>query len=386
MPSESHVVYLEDLEPPSSSQATAASRDEKPTTIAASSDHDEDAKPKPTPLTTSTSSGKRQRTLFDMLGSNPSKGSETPSKKPKLAAASGSRAKPSTTETTQSFPGGSAGQQPLNSIPFSLTEYVASLTEDQKRLLKLECETMGMSWLKILKDEIKKPYFISLKEFLWREGVEGPDDSVQNLKVYPAPRNIYSWSNYTPLGKVRVVMIGQDPYHGPGQAHGLCFSVPHGVTVPPSLRNIYAEIKSEYEGFVPPKHGNLIAWAKAGVLMLNTCLTVRPHTAGSHKDKGWEQFTDRVIEVVDRYGGANLGDKSGFGRGVVFLAWGSWAAKRVAKLSKTKHLILSSAHPSPLSASRGFFGNGHFRKANDWLEARYGPDGRVDWCLLDPVI
>jgi len=167
---------------------------------------------------------------------------------------------------------------------------------------------------------------------------------------------------------------------------GLCFSVPHGITVPPSLRNIYAEIKAEYDGFVPPKHGNLIAWAKAGVLMLNTCLTVRPHAAGSHKDKGWEQFTDRVIEVVDRYGGANLGDKSGFGRGVVFLAWGSWAAKRVAKLSKTKHLILSSAHPSPLSASRGFFGNGHFRKANDWLEARYGPDGRVDWCLLDPVI
>jgi len=146
MPSESHVVYLEDLEPPSSSQATAASRDEKPTTITASSDHDEDAKPKPTPLTTSTSSGKRQRTLFDMLGSDPSKGSETPSKKPKLAAASGSRVKPSTTGTTQSFPGGSAGQQPLNSIPFSLTEYVASLTEDQKRLLKLECETMGMSW------------------------------------------------------------------------------------------------------------------------------------------------------------------------------------------------------------------------------------------------
>ncbi|KAI0297237.1 uracil-DNA glycosylase [Multifurca ochricompacta] len=199
-------------------------------------------------------------------------------------------------------------------------------------------------------------------------------------------RNIYSWSNYTPLGKVRVVMIGQDPYHGPRQAHGLCFSVPPGVSTPPSLRNIYAEIKAEYEEFVPPKHGNLIPWAEAGVLMLNTCLTVRAHSAGSHQGKGWEQFTDRVIEAVDRYGGANLGEKTGSGRGVVFLAWGAWAAKRVAKLSKTKHLILSSAHPSPLSANKGFFGNGHFRKANDWLEARYGADGRVDWCRLGPVI
>jgi len=240
--------------------------------------------------------------------------------------------------------------------------------------------------LKVLKDEIKKPYFISLKEFLWKEGVQGPDDSARDLKVYPAPRNIYSWSNYTPLGKVRVVMIGQDPYHGPGQAHGLCFSVPPGVPAPPSLKNIYAEIKAEYKDFVPPKHGNLTAWAEAGVLMLNTSLTVRAHAAGSHQGKGWEQFTDRVIEAVDRYGGANLGDKTGLGRGVVFLAWGSWAAKRVAKLSKTKHLILASAHPSPLSARKGFFGNGHFRKANDWLEARYGADGRVDWCRLDPVI
>jgi len=120
--------------------------------------------------------------------------------------------------------------------------------------------------------------------------------------------------------------------------------------------------------------------------MLNTGLTVRAGAAGSHQGKGWEQFTDRVIEVVDRYGGANLGAKSGLGQGVVFLAWGSWAAKRVSKLSKAKHLILSSAHPSPLSARRGFLGNGHFRKANDWLEARYGSDGRVDWCQLGPVI
>jgi uracil-DNA glycosylase len=378
---------MEDLESPSS-QATVASKDEKLTTIASSQvdpDRDESTNKKPKPVpSTSTTNGKRQRTLFDMLGSAPSQASDTRSKKPKLTASSSGNDKPSAAGTQPS--GQSPGLQSLNSIPFSSTEYVASLTADQKRLLKLECETMGKSWLKVLKDEIRKPYFNLLKEFLWKEGVHGPDDSAEDLKVYPAPRNIYSWSNYTPLGKVRVVMIGQDPYHGPGQAHGLCFSVPHGVTTPPSLRNIYAEIKAEYEGFVPPKHGNLTAWAEAGVLMLNTCLTVRARTAGSHQGKGWEQFTDRVIEVVDRYGGANLGVKSGLGQGVVFLAWGSWAAKRVAKLNKTKHLILSSAHPSPLSASRGFFGNGHFRKANDWLEGRYGPDGRVDWSQLDPVI
>ncbi|KAI9512991.1 uracil-DNA glycosylase-like protein [Russula earlei] len=381
-PSESHVVYTEDLEP-SSSQVTAASNED--VRVVASSDRDEIPKPTPAPSPKGTANGKRQRTLFDVLGSAPSQGSDKPSKKPKLAG-SGSGKTPAAAGTQSFGVGGSAGLQALNSIPFSSTEYTASLNEDQKRLLKLECETMGKSWLKVLKDEIKKPYFISLKEFLWKEGVRGPDDSEHDLKVYPAPRNIYSWSNYTPLGKVRVVMIGQDPYHGPGQAHGLCFSVPSGVPAPPSLKNIYAEIKAEYGDFVPPKHGNLTAWAEAGVLMLNTCLTVRARTAGSHQGKGWEQFTDRVVDAVDRYGGANLGEKSGVGRGVVFLAWGSWAAKRVAKLSKTKHLILSSAHPSPLSARKGFFGNGHFRKANDWLEERYGPDGRVDWCRLDPVI
>ncbi|KAH9989013.1 uracil-DNA glycosylase-like protein [Russula vinacea] len=373
IPLENCIVYMEDLESPSS-QVTVASKDEKLSTAAPSDpDHDESTNTKPKPASsTSTINGKRQRTLFDMLGSAPSQGSDTRSKKPKLTASS-------------------PGLQSLNSIPFSSTEYVASLTADQKRLLKLECETMGKSWLKVLKDEIRKPYFISLKNSSGKRAAE-------DLKVYPA-RKIYirparaipgltphGYGHSTeyllmvklyPLGKVRVVMIGQDPYHGPGQAHGLCFSVPHGVTTPPSLRNIYTEIKAEYEGFVPPKHGNLTAWAEAGVLMLNTCLTVRARSAGSHQGKGWEQFTDRVIEVVDRYGGANLGEKSGLGQGVVFLAWGSWAAKRVAKLNK---------HPSPLSASRGFFGNGHFQKANDWLEARYGPDGRVDWSQLGPVI
>jgi len=133
-------------------------------------------------------------------------------------------------------------------------------------------------------------------------------------------------------------------------------------------------------------HRNLTSWAENGVLLLNACLTVKASEAASHSNKGWEEFTDKVIDVVDKYGGANLSANgsalAGRGRGIVFLAWGAFAAKRVARLDKKKHLILTSAHPSPLSASRGFFGNGHFKKANDWLEAKYGPDGRVDWCNL----
>ncbi|KAI0649340.1 uracil-DNA glycosylase [Trametes meyenii] len=272
----------------------------------------------------------------------------------------------------------------LNSIPFSLSTFQDSLSDEEKKLLALECQTMGKSWLKLLKDEIRQPYFLKLKRFLLEQGVKGPDDSAPNLRVYPAPQNIYSWSNLTPLGRVKVVIIGQDPYHGPGQAHGLCFSVPPGVAIPPSLRNIYAEIKAEYPEFEPPKHGTLTSWAENGVLLLNTALTVKANEAGSHSNKGWEQFTEKIIEVVDRYGGANLGQSGvvGHGRGIVFLAWGGWAQKRVTKLDKKKHLILTSAHPSPLSAHRGFLGNGHFKKANDWLENKYGRDSCVDWTKL----
>jgi uracil-DNA glycosylase len=265
---------------------------------------------------------------------------------------------------------------------------------------------------------------------------------------HPLARDVYAWSRYTPLDRIRVVIIGQDPYHNIGQAHGeitrhssdvpnprpshslrpcppqqsgLCFSVQPGVTIPGSLRNIYTEIKSSYptEFSQPPKHGHLLPWARSGVLLLNTSLTVRAHKAGSHSNKGWETFTDRVVELVDLYGGAGLGgDKvstGGVGAGVVFLAWGAWAAKRVAKLDKKKHLILTSAvslplkpsptvtllsrsglelkrltrprrysqHPSPLSAHRGFLGNGHFKKANEWLEEKYGETGPVEWWKLD---
>ncbi|KIK62539.1 hypothetical protein GYMLUDRAFT_41999 [Collybiopsis luxurians FD-317 M1] len=280
------------------------------------------------------------------------------------------------------------GVTKLNSIPFSMKEFQESLDEEQARLLRLECEVMGKSWLKLLKDEIKKPYFIALKRFLWQAGVRGPDDTPLPLKVYPSPRDIYTWSQLTPLGKVKVVIIGQDPYPGPNQAHGLCFSVRMGIPVPPSLLNIYTEIKNEYPEFEPPRHGHLATWAAAGVLMLNSCLTVQARQPNSHSDKGWEKFTDKIIECVDKYGGASIkngssGEASGIGRGVVFLAWGAYAEKRVAKLNKTKHLILKSAHPSPRSVHKGFFGNGHFKAANNWLRTRYGPDGPVDWCRLD---
>ncbi|KAJ4480081.1 uracil-DNA glycosylase-like protein [Lentinula aciculospora] len=280
------------------------------------------------------------------------------------------------------------GIQKLNSIPFSMKAFQESLNEEQAKLLRLECAVMGKSWLKVLKEEIKQPYFIALKRFLWGEGVREPEYLPQTLKVFPPPRDIYSWSQ-TPLGKVKVVIIGQDPYPGPNQAHGLCFSVRMGISIPPSLHNIYAEIKNEYPEFEPPKHGNLASWASAGVLMLNSSLTVEARKANSHSDKGWERFTDKVIDVVDKWGGASIktgssGEASGVGRGVVFLAWGAFAEKRVARLNKASYsAFLPRPHPSPKSAHRGFLGNGHFKAANDWLERKYGPDGCVDWCRFD---
>ncbi|KAJ2922884.1 hypothetical protein H1R20_g14242, partial [Candolleomyces eurysporus] len=202
--------------------------------------------------------------------------------------------------------------------------------------------------MKLLQSEIRKPYFLKLKKFLWDSGLKSAQNTPQTVKIYPPAKDIYNWSK-TPLGKVKVVIIGQDPYHGHGQAHGLCFSVPHGVKVPPSLQNIYKELKTEYPDFTPPKHGNLEAWSTNGVLMLNTCLTVKASEAGSHSRKGWEQFTEKVVEVIDQYGGANLpagasgSESTGVGRGIVFLAWGAWASERVSKLSKSKHLVLTSA-------------------------------------------
>lgn len=370
------VVYLEDLEETSAVQPKEQAKENKALATTAVSETKDASNKKEAPKT----SGKRQRTLMDMFSSASGSGGSQPSaKKIRLEKTGASSSSADNAKST-----GLQATKSLNSIPFSPSDFLASLSENERRLLTLEIESMGKSWLKVLKDEIRKPYFLKLKEFLWEEGVRGPETPCN--KVYPAPKNIYSWSNLTPLGRVKVVIIGQDPYHGPNQAHGLCFSVPHGVAVPPSLRNIYLEIKNEYPGFNPPKHGNLTTWAQNGVLLLNTALTVKPGNAGSHSNKGWEEFTDKVVDAVDKYGGANLASNgstlAGRGRGIVFMAWGAWAQKRVAKLDKKKHLILTSAHPSPLSAHRGFLGNGHFKKANDWLESKYGPDGRVDWCTL----
>ncbi|TFK30386.1 uracil-DNA glycosylase [Coprinopsis marcescibilis] len=233
----------------------------------------------------------------------------------------------------------------------------------------LEKDTMDPTWYEALKKEFEKPYFKQLKKFLATE--------MASNKVFPTLNNIYSWSRFTPLSEVKVVIVGQDPYHDDGQAHGLSFSVLPPNAPPPSLRNIYKQIASDYPGFVPPKkNGDLSPLASQGVLWLNTSLTVRAHKAGSHAKKGWETFTTQVMRtVLEREGDIS---------GVVFLAWGLPAQKTCAalKIDKKKHLLLQSAHPSPLSASRGFFGNEHFKKSNEWLESKYGEDAKIDWMVM----
>ena len=175
---------------------------------------------------------------------------------------------------------------------------------------------------------------------------------------------------------MKAVILGQDPYHNHNQAHGLCFSVRPPTPAPPSLKNMYIALKNDYPSFTPPpKNGGLLTpWAEQGVLMLNTCLTVRAHEANSHSSKGWEKFTQKVIDTAAKVRG----------KGVVFLAWGAPAAKRVAKINKAKHLVLQSVHPSPLSAHKGFMTCGHFKKTNDWLAERYGVDGVINWDLDKP--
>ncbi|KAK9453402.1 uracil-DNA glycosylase-like protein [Dipodascopsis uninucleata] len=248
--------------------------------------------------------------------------------------------------------------------PFDKAQWVDTLSGEERDLLRLEIDTMGESWLAVLKDEIRKPYFLNLKRFLVKEARAG-------TTILPPSGDVYSWSRLTPLDKVRVVILGQDPYHNIGQAHGLAFSVKPPTAIPPSLRNIYATIKKDYPDFVIPKHGDLTKWAERGVLLLNTCLTVKAHNANSHAQKGWEQFTERVIQVVTER------CKSG----VCFLAWGTPAGKRVAKVNENVHAVFRAVHPSPLSASRGFFECQHFKKANEWLAKRYGEEGIIDWKL-----
>jgi uracil-DNA glycosylase len=216
-------------------------------------------------------------------------------------------------------------------------------------------------WNPILRDELEKLYWADLQRFV-------ADERARHA-VYPPKDEVFAALHLTPLAEVKVVILGQDPYHGPGQAHGLCFSVRAGVRPPPSLRNIFTELHADL-GIDPPADGDLTSWARQGVLLLNTTLTVRAHEAASHQRKGWETFTDRVLEAVDAQP-----------RTVVFILWGASARRKRALIDTSRHVVIESPHPSPLSAHRGFFGSRPFSRANEALVAA----GRepVDW-RLDP--
>jgi uracil-DNA glycosylase len=214
-------------------------------------------------------------------------------------------------------------------------------------------------WNPVLRAEFDKPYWRELQRFVHTERCNGV--------VFPAPDEVFAAFHLTPYREVKVLILGQDPYHGPGQAHGLCFSVRQGVEIPPSLRNIHAELHADL-GIEPPAHGNLERWARQGVLLLNATLTVRAHRAGSHQGRGWETFTDEVIRAV-----AAKQER------VVFVLWGAYAGRKKALIDTSRHHVVESAHPSPLSAHRGFFGSRPFSRANRALEEA----GRepVDWRL-----
>lgn len=213
------------------------------------------------------------------------------------------------------------------------------------------------SWKEALMPEFSKDYFIRLTDFVRKEYHE--------TTVYPPGKLIFNAFNLCPFDKVKVVIIGQDPYHGPGQAHGLCFSVNDGIQPPPSLVNIFKEINNDL-GKPIPQSGNLTRWAEQGVLLLNATLTVRAHQAGSHQRRGWEEFTDAVIRKLAE-------EKSN----LVFILWGAYAQKKGAFIDRSKHLVLTSVHPSPLSAHSGFFGNHHFSLTNDYL-VKNGKTA-IDW-------
>ncbi|MBQ2932503.1 MAG: uracil-DNA glycosylase [Clostridia bacterium] len=218
---------------------------------------------------------------------------------------------------------------------------------------------LGNEWDELLAGEFQKDYYQKLRVFLAKE--------YRTARVFPDMYDIFNALKYTSYSSVKAVIIGQDPYHGEGQAHGLCFSVKKGIEPPPSLKNIYKELSDDI-GFVPPDHGELTDWAKQGVLLLNTVLTVRSGEPKSHRDKGWEVFTDRVIELLDKR------DEP-----IVFLLWGSDAQQKKALIKNPRHRILQTVHPSPLSAYRGFFGCRHFSKTNEIL-AQMGKEP-IDWAL-----
>ena len=216
------------------------------------------------------------------------------------------------------------------------------------------------SWLKVLGEEFDKSYMVALRAFLAAEKQQGKT-------IYPTSNNWFAAFDKTPFDEVKVVVLGQDPYHGPNQAHGLCFSVPSGVATPPSLVNIYKELDSDL-GIPPASHGCLNHWAEQGVLLLNSTLTVVGGQAGAHQNQGWETFTDRAVAVLNEQR-----------EGLVFILWGSYAQKKGGMINRDKHCVIRSPHPSPLSAYRGFFGSKPFSQANNYLESKGSEP--IDWRL-----
>lgn len=308
-------------------------------------------------------------------------------KKPKNASITSFFGAPKPAATPASNKPDPASAPATTPIVFDKEAWVAKLSDEQKELLKLEIDTLHESWLGALKDEVTSESFLNLKRFLKREQDSG-------AKIFPPMEDVYSWyalkpsptsasslltnsharSRHTPLPTVKAVILGQDPYHNHNQAHGLCFSVRPPTPAPPSLLNIYKCLAIDYPSFKAPpnKSGLLTPWSDRGVLLLNSCLTVRAHNANSHASKGWEKFTQKVIDTV----------AAKRTKGVVFLAWGKPAEARVKGINTSKHLVLKSVHPSPLSAHRGFFECGHFKKTNEWLRERYGgEEGEIDWDL-----
>lgn len=220
--------------------------------------------------------------------------------------------------------------------------------------------TLEKSWKAVLDQEFSKPYMNELRAFL--------KDEQTHYQVFPPNKLIFNAFEHTPFDQVKVVILGQDPYHNIGQAHGLSFSVQPGVAIPPSLRNMYIELSTDIDGFKAPHHGTLTKWADQGVLLLNAVLTVRAHTAASHQKRGWEIFTDTVIKELSRKR-----------ENVVFILWGNYAKQKTKLIDSSKHLVITSAHPSPLSAHNGFFGSKPFSKTNQYLiDHNKTP---IDWSL-----
>ncbi len=223
--------------------------------------------------------------------------------------------------------------------------------------------TMEKSWLKITEEEFKQPYMKVLKAFLLEE-------EAKDHVIYPKNQHVFNAFQHTPFEQVKVVILGQDPYHGDGQAHGLSFSVEKGIKIPPSLKNIYKELNTDIQDFQIPHHGNLTSWADQGVLLLNATLTVRAKEPGSHQGKGWETFTDQIIRTISQKR-----------KGVIFLLWGKYAQQKSVLIDEAKHTIFKTSHPSPFSAYQGFLGCKHFSKTNTQLKIQGLLP--IDWKIPD---